>query len=258
MKEIPSLDRSDIDQEQLRRKIGRNANRRVGKYFEQLIGFWLSSNGGVSDLEHSRQIRDGKRTIGELDFLFIDQAGRRTHLETAVKFYLHTADGQVDGSHFIGPNAADTFERKTQRLFNHQLPLGRQHIGDIDVTMAIMKGRIFYHPDQEIPGGKLSQLPEGLSPDHARGNWIRQCETGYFSDQADHSRFRVMRKPFWLADEVAASNDRSLMHAAEMVLYLDRHFQQSKHPVLVSQLSEKENNYQESNRIFVVEDSWPG
>ena len=251
--EIPSLDQSDIHRKNLAQTIGANPNRRVGKYFEQLIGFWLSSNRGVSDLEHSRQIRDGKQTIGELDFLFTDQQGRRTHLETAVKFYLYVPDIVVQGSHFIGPNAGDTFERKTNRLFDHQLPLGRQHIGDIDQTIALVKGRIFYHPDREAP----QRLPARLAPNHLRGSWIRQCETQYFDDQDPRSRFCVMRKPHWLADESATINDAALLNSAEMTISLNHHFRQSNHPVLVSQFSEIENGYQESNRIFVVETSWP-
>ncbi|QDT13898.1 DUF1853 family protein [Stieleria marina] len=250
---VAPLERGDFDQERLAHTIAANPNRRVGKYFEHLIRFWLAEIRGVTDLEHSRQIRDVKRTIGELDFLYTDEQGRRTHLEIAVKFYLHTPDADVGGSHFIGPNAADTFDRKMSRLFDHQLPLGRQHISGITQTIAIVKGRIFYHPNNAVP----RSLPAKLSPDHGQGNWIRQSETRCFQDQPSDSRFCVLRKPHWLANEIAAIDDDSLMSKAGIADCLERHFQQNNHPVLVSQLEMSRGHYEEANRLFVVNDEWP-
>ena len=84
----------------------RYSGHRVGYYFESLIDHCLRCGDGVEMLASGLQVRDGGRTIGELDFVFRDRQGRVCHWEVAVKFYLYCADWQVAGSHFIGPMPA--------------------------------------------------------------------------------------------------------------------------------------------------------
>ncbi|MGB7342992.1 MAG: DUF1853 family protein [Pirellulaceae bacterium] len=248
------IDKNVFDLERLVGHVVTTSDHRVGRYFERLIGFWLSEVRGLTDCQHSTQIRDGNRTVGELDFLFTDEQGRRTHLETAVKFYLYDPQSVVGGSHFIGPNAGDTFERKTKRLLKHQLPLGRKHFQDVTVTGAWVKGRIFYHPLQAMP----SVLPAELSTQHLRGTWIRASELGYFREQEAASVYRVLLKPYWLSEEVASFDDPKVLSTDDVTKQLTQHFLDSAHPVLLSRLNRREHQLGEVERIFVVADCWPG
>jgi len=77
---------------------------RVGRYFEQLVHYWLCYVRGVELLGAGLQIRDGKRTIGELDFVYRDEHGTVVHCEVSVKFFLHHP--RAGTSDFPGPNAS--------------------------------------------------------------------------------------------------------------------------------------------------------
>ncbi|MGI9239856.1 MAG: DUF1853 family protein [Verrucomicrobiales bacterium] len=228
---------------------------RVGYYFESLIDYWLRSELAVEMLAHRQQIQDAGRTIGELDFVFRDRQGRTCHWEVAVKFYLYCADRRVADSHFIGPNAGDTFERKWERLQTKQLPLCRHVFPEVSECSALVKGRIFYHPDQPRP----SSLPDGLMPDHLRGIWLRASELSWLESAGPQStwNFRILLKPFWLAPvrlDGSASPPSSL---GQLRAELARHFDNSNHPVLVSCLSRVDGGWEEGERLFVVADGWP-
>jgi hypothetical protein len=224
----------------------------VGRYFERLILYWLKHIRRVEIVAESQQIRDGSRTIGEIDLIFYDEQRRLTHWELAVKFYLHFPQPCGFDSHFIGPNAADTFERKMERLFGHQLPLSERHFPEVEIRQAFVKGRIFDHPRHEVS----QALPEHLSPEHLCGVWIRSSELDLIN-RTNGVSYRILRKPFWLSDEIAHPVDTDLLSPAELSENLARHFAEDHRPVLISQLEAGEQRLVESDRIFVVSDPWP-
>ena len=228
-------------------------NHRVGHYFEQLILYWLVQLRNCNDVRHGVQIREENRTVGEIDFMFTDESGRRTHWETAVKFYLHCPLNSSSESHFIGPNAADNFEKKTQRMLGHQLSMSRRY-EDVVVREPFVKGRIFYHPDIKCP----TDLPKHLSPQHLSGSWIRQSELDWLASTGVDSKFRVLRKPFWLANEFMEPGDQSLLSTAAIIDHLNDQFGESDRPVLVSRLEPDNQGYVEADRVFVVSNHWPG
>ena len=69
------LDVGSVDVEHLEDFISKRPDRRVGHYFETLILYWLTHIVKVELIAHGQQIMDGKRTVGELDFLFRDRDG---------------------------------------------------------------------------------------------------------------------------------------------------------------------------------------
>lgn len=230
---------------------------RVGHYFEHLVHFYLQYICGVELLARSLQIQRKTRTIGEIDFIFRDSAGLTVHVETAVKFYLHLADDNHTGSHLVGPNSADTFERKTERLFTHQLPLSDQQDISVDVCLPFVRGRIFYHRKHDPDAG----LPRLLSETHLCETWIRQSELDVLDEiqntLSSAGRFRILPKPFWLSDEVSATGSEHLMTASDMKFDLRAHFRSDRRPRLLSVLDGDTQQVCETQRIFVVDDSWP-
>ncbi|MDC0259348.1 DUF1853 family protein [Verrucomicrobiales bacterium] len=217
---------------------------RVGYYFESLVHFWLKEIRGVEIVEHNLQIQDGKRTVGELDFVFRDENGELNHWEVAIKFYLHAATENYSGSHFVGPNARDTLERKHARFIDHQLPLGKATIPEIAHQATFVKGQIFYHPTDRDP--VISPL---LAENHQRGFWFRQSETDLLENFQGAESFRILQKPSWLSGSSAAA-----VNYASISDWLKTHFTESDHPVLLSALDSTET---ETARIFVVNDRWP-
>lgn len=217
------------------------ASYRVGYYFESLIRVWLNSLPEISDIEQSVVIQDDSRTLGELDFLF-SKDGRLHHLEVALKFYLHCPAPNHSGSHFVGPNAADTFERKRDRLLGHQLPLGKESRPEIEQSNLLIRGVIFYHPDHP----EANELPAGLNPGHQRGNWIHRREL----DRIESSpQATVLQKPYWLGPP---SEAEAMTNLPASIAAID-----SARPVMVSVGETKGGIYREQSRWFVVPDEWP-
>lgn len=226
---------------------------RVGHYFEDLIHSWLKHVRDVDVVGDRIQIFEHGRTVGEIDFLFHDEQGCLTHLETAVKFYLYLPSDNALGECFIGPNPADNFQQKTDRLFQHQLTMSEKHFPEVERRTALMKGRIFYHPNLPRP----VELPFPMSPSHLQNTWLYRGEIDWFREQHPDSLFRVMRKPFWLADDQATAEDESLLSANALIEQLYKDFKAFDRPRLVSVLNQNDGAYVEVDRVFVVADDWP-
>ena len=227
----------------------------VGRYFERLFEFYLRTVLQLDVIDVGKQIQVDGRTVGELDFVFKDSDGVLCHAETAVKFYLHLSRENRTGSHFIGPNSADNFENKTERLFSHQIPLSGTHYPEVLRRIAHVKGIIFYRPG----GGPPASLPQCLSPHHLRGTWIRSSEVKAFvSEFSDECRIQIREKPFWLANaSLAITEANSLPTPAQAAVNLAEHFAFSDRPRMLSLLQLEGERYEESQRIMVVEERWP-
>jgi uncharacterized protein len=231
---------------------------RVGAYVERLVRCWLELTPGVTAIGQGILLSEGKRTMGELDFLFTRQ-GRRHHLEVALKFYLHHprpgGPSPGDMSHFPGPNATDNFEKKRDRLLTHQLPLGRAAFPEIEASHALVKGIVFYRPGEEPP----AILPAAMNPAHRRGIWIRADEISRLVEEpwARNSRGLIMTKPRWLsgwsADGAEAATPIAELHDALLLHFADP--RTTDRPVLLSLAHEGAT--QESTRVFVVPAHWP-
>lgn len=248
---LPDLGRIDVSE--LETFLSPYSRFRIGEYFEGLILYWLERMRGLELIAQHEQVFAGGQTVGEVDFLFRDEAGVVTHRETAVKFYLYCPTENPAGSHFIGPNVKDTFEKKMRRLFEHQLPLSEKHFPQVTRREAFVKGMIFYHPDDDVPGG----LPGTLSPGHARGTWIRFSELSRLRDGSRQPVFLIREKPDWLSPSVCPVSDPGLLGEGELQRHLETHFRTSHRPILVSVMTEQQAHCQEVERAFIVPDQWP-
>lgn len=152
---------------------------RLGRHFENLLGFWLEwqENPFYRLVHRGLAICSHRRTLGELDFLVEDRrSGRLQHWEVAVKFYLGTAPGG-DYRHWLGPALKDRLDLKVERLLHHQLdlpviPEGAGLIRHLSLPVpdpvCLLKGRLFYPPDADAS----TWAPAGASPDHLTGWWM--------------------------------------------------------------------------------------
>ncbi len=226
---------------------------RVGGYFESLIEFWLRTLLRYEIIEHQKQLFVDGRTVGEIDFLFRDEKGDLIHLETAVKFYLHFPGTHRSGSHFIGPNSGDHFEKKLKSLFGHQLKIGKQFYPEVVRSEALVKGGIFYHPQVSAP----SESPDRMAINHLRGSWIYEGEVDWINTFAPDARFLIARKPHWLANEVVEHSCPELKTSEALQNFSREHFVASRRPLLVSVLTPDEDCYRETSRFFIIQKQWP-
>ncbi len=242
----------EVDPKHLKDFLETRSTYRVGAYFEDLIHYWLAHVRKVDVLAHGRQIRVGKQTQGELDFLFRDEQGILTHWETAVKFFLHYPEENPTGSFYIGPNAADTLERKSRKLFKRQLPLSERIDENVQKRQAFVKGRIFYHARQEKP-----EIPSDLlAKNHLRATWIRDSELDWLEDPAIDA-VRVIHKPHWLSTRPNLGNGVEFTSVDAEQTRLRAHFAKSHLPNLIGLYQKAGNEFIETDRVFVVHRDWP-
>lgn len=246
------LDPRQLDATELERFVALKRSSRVGLYFEQLILFWLTRIRRLESVRHGVQVQREGRTVGEVDFLFRDEQERWTHMETAVKFYLHLPDAAGE-SCYIGPNARDHFEKKLRRLTDHQLPLSQTAFPEVSCRIPLVKGRIFYHPG-ETPNDH--DAPKGLAADHLRGTWIRAGELSWLDSIDRDSRYRVVRKPHWLSAEIVSIDSIDLFSLAGLKEAIRMPLSKGQ-PVLIAVLERKGSLAVETDRMFIVPDSWP-
>jgi hypothetical protein len=96
----------------------------LGKRSERFLENLIQQSQCYKVLASNVQIKDGKTTIGEIDFIVKDLvANTSIHLEQVCKFYLYDSSFKTEPEQWIGPNRKDTFRQKLDKLNSHQLPL---------------------------------------------------------------------------------------------------------------------------------------
>jgi len=238
------LDAGTVNVANLEAFISKRPNRKVGRYFETLILYWLTHIVKVELIANGLQIMEGKRTVGELDFLFRDTDGVLNHWETAVKFFLHYP--RQGESHFPGPNPRDNFERKMAQLFDKQLRLGALHYPDVQIRKAFVRGLIFNRWNQAEP----IDLPTRMNADCLKGKWLRRSELSKFQEVYDSGLGHIVAKPFWFAPVF----EPQLLSVERLCIALNSHFQEADQPRMISM---RDADGSEVQRAFVVSDNWP-
>ena len=208
------LEALDRDPSALHAVLSKPPARRLGKYFENLIAFWLGHSPDFEVLARNLQIRDAKLTHGELDLVVRDlRTGRVGHWEVAVKFYLQLGDPEDLGA-WVGPNRRDTLGRKAAHLVDQQCQRARHPVAqellrdqgiEVDESLLLVKGRLF-HARAAFEGAALesiaAQQPAGLRlhPAHARGWWCTESDFRQLASEAVLG-WRELEKPNWMSDQ---------------------------------------------------------
>lgn len=164
----PRLLQLDDNPRPLQHALNLRANTRLGHYFEDLLAFWLGDEGWHEFvlIGHGIQRMDGKRTLGELDFLLENlDTGQIEHWEVCVKFYL--GEGLLKAADWVDLQRQDTLGRKLHHLQQQQFAVRRIQGLNIDRRRAVIKGRLFW------PAAQAMQHPviDWLNPTHLYGHW---------------------------------------------------------------------------------------
>jgi hypothetical protein len=267
----------DDDATALQRDIAAARVTRLGRYAECLLAWFLRHGPAARLIAANVALRRAGLTLGECDFLVETRTGRRLHWELAVKCFLHAGDGHAQLADYVGPNLQDRFDRKLNRLLNHQLPLSARaefaslgHPGPWSPQMFI-KGWLFYR-NGETP----ADLDE-IDPGHARGWWTTEREWPAFA-AAQQSRpskprethmaidrssslsaarvdaWMLLPRLEWLAPRRKDAN-ASGVGAAD---WLRAQVADRSGPTMVAALSAcAAGDWAEHSRGFIVPDDWP-
>jgi len=150
---LPWLKKLDSDPSALEALIGKQRDRRLGKYFETLWFYWLKFSPRYEIVENNVQVIIDGETLGEIDFIVFDKITRQTiHWELAVKFYLGHGDTR-EMKNWHGLNLRDRLDIKVDHLLHKQSMISKdrrvkqwlhRHKIKIDQCAVILKGRLYY------------------------------------------------------------------------------------------------------------------
>lgn len=131
-------------------------NLRLGHLAEQVVSHCITASASYSILHQNIQIREGKQTVGELDFILKEEDTQKVvHVEMAYKFYLYDPSvSAVVMNNWIGPNRNDSLSEKLKKLKERQFPLlhsplAENILGDLvapDVSQALCLLASLYVP----------------------------------------------------------------------------------------------------------------
>ncbi len=215
--------------------LAQGSDRRLGRQYERLWQFALARAPGIRLRAANLPLREGERTLGELDLLVEDAEGIH-HLELAVKFYL--GEGPPDAPRWLGPGGEDQLARKLAHLRQRQLPLSatplaQASLAALDIApprAALWMGGYLFQPlASPLP------WPTGALPPPQPQLW---CERRLMPE----GHWEVLPKGHWLAPAVA---DTPCLPVPE------------GEPIWPQLLVRRDLAGEEEARLFLVPEGWP-
>jgi hypothetical protein len=260
------LDQLAEDPQLLEKHFAHYDTRRLGKYAEQLMLFWLQHAPDIDFLDHSVQVKSarGKQTLGEVDFLF-ESEGRAIHLELAVKFYVAIENGnRLD--RYYGPNPHDRLDLKWKKMYDRQSqwlqsPLNT-HRYKFDSQLSdhrlnqkwynylMMKGILFAHWKRS----DALKLPSEINPNAHWGQWCYGSEwSGLLANHHDGEKWMELPKLRWMSPARVYETDPLKSQQEAKGEWSD-----SKRARMVAAMKRNaQGEWKESQRCVIVPDHWP-
>jgi len=171
--ELPRIDLQRV------RPIGLPANRRLGHKIEYLFVECLQGQDRYELLHHSILIKNGVKTLGEIDFILKDrEQPSLLQVELTYKFYLIDSTISDPIHQLIGPNRRDLFLQKITKIrdgqFNVPLsPPGRDRLRGLEIDSETLVQQACFKAQLFIPYHAVS-MPVGPFNQHCiAGFWIR-------------------------------------------------------------------------------------
>lgn len=229
------------------------STQRLGRYYERLWQFALEAAPGVRLIAANLPIRDGGKTLGELDLLFEDAEGVH-HVELAIKFYLGIGDARRDRyEQWLGPNSQDRLDLKVEHLLTQQMPMAERPqsrlvlaaLGVSNVCSELwMSGYLF-----------SSWSAHNQNTLQACNKWVRYPEWQAFIADRPAGSWQILPRERWLAPAYSQAENRlSEMQLNEQLAALC--LPSSAH-LLVRLIETQPGEWREAERAFLVPESWP-
>ncbi len=163
----------------------------LGKRAEYFFKFCAQQSSNYQVLLANEQIYHGGRTLGEIDYLLLDQQRHQIiHVELVYKFYIYepgktytskhlSAAQNAQLSNYVGPNRRDYFIKKFDHLKNQQLPLLHQpqtieHLEGMGISPQDIEQQVCFLAHVYIPRELWSQDFKYLN---------KRCIQGYYMDE---------------------------------------------------------------------------
>lgn len=184
---------------------------RLGFIYQELCRRLFARHPDFELLADEVQLREGKQTLGAIDFL-LKHCQQIEHWEVAIKFYL-LKDGL-----WYGPDSRDRLDIKLARMLEHQLTMSQtaafralfDGIGPV-IPKLLIQGRLYINPLTPEPVPK-SCLDHTINQDQVEGYWCHQHQL----KQVDEPLFRL-DKIDWVAGNPKLTKPLGLLPADRTV-----------------------------------------
>lgn len=259
----PWLKRLDAQPEPLEQLLSTRQSTRLGLYYETLWRFYFKHHENWELLAYNQQVHRQGITLGAFDFL-CKQAQHYWHLETAVKFYLcsaDTAEKALDWSAWIGPDKSDRLDIKLAHLERHQLPLRHQTQAATWLQETFPDAHTwrsglclqgyFFHRDS-------SHRPAQAHPLANFGLWFHLRELEELIPSIPQEHWLLLERQAWLAPAQTRAQEK-LLNNNQLLIQAQNHVGNWHRPLLIARLVFWEDTklWQEAQRYFLVPDDWP-
>lgn len=121
-------------------------NRRLGHQMEFIFKQLLDQCNAYELMVYNLPIKDGKRTIGEIDFILNEVTSQKlVHVELTYKFYIINPEISEPVHRLMGPNKRDMFFTKMEKIKNEQFPLLHSPQGSAALKLLGMDHQYISH-----------------------------------------------------------------------------------------------------------------
>lgn len=255
---IPMLEKLDESPAELENFVNRTGRQLLGKRFESFVEYWLTHSERFEILLSNEQIKDGLRTIGEVDFVFKNHDTDEVwHVEVACKYYLASQNSSL-WPNWKGINAQDSLEQKMTK-FERQLQIfstenGKEilqrHRIKVPSSFLYMKGYFFYYWKNLAS----SKSPKLSAKNHCTGVYLKKREMGSFFKT--NNEWVILKKHSWFSPYVEIETEVFLdeRHVKDKVEELLKTY---KRGVMLARIGRFSQLKEEDLRVVVVPDDWP-
>ena len=221
---------------------------RLGHQMEFIFRQCITQSSQYELLLHNAPIRDGKDTLGEVDFILRDLLqDQYLHVELTYKFYIVNPEISEPIHRLMGPNKRDMFFTKLDKICKEQLgllntPQGEALKASHGLQQVEILPRVCFKAQLFVPYGAERSHIRPLNTACITGYWIRFAA---FSDATFRSgEYYIPYKYEWV---VAPNDSVSWMSYYEVLLEVNIRMIKKQAPLLWRKKSNSE-----FEKFFVV------
>lgn len=177
----------------------------LGKRIERFFSHYIEYSDQYKLLTENIQIQEGKRTIGELDFLIYDEIEKSAiHIELVYKFYLYVNDNEEQELNcWVGPNRNDSLVQKLEKLQTKQFPLLSntytvKELGKLNLNLEEIEQRLCFLGQLFLPFNERNSSIQAVNKNCVVGWWITKGE--FLNVYQTFDSFFIPDKQDWVID----------------------------------------------------------
>lgn len=205
----------------------------LGKRSERFLENLLQQCSRYEVVASNLQIKDGKNTIGEIDFIVKDiKTNTLIHLEQVCKFYLYDSAFNTEPEQWIGPNRKDSFRQKLDKLKAHQLPLIHQPetqraLKAYNINAADCVQQVCFMAHCFVPFSLNNKTRFTINPKSVSGSYMSLKTFKDFYSEA--YAFAIPKKTDWC---VSPKYHKEWLSKAEAILTIETHLKENRAPLI--------------------------